>query len=74
MMISSRGDSSGLGEARGSFTGSSSLSREDAEVISQVASGLGDGQTMALGPEVKDIPLGATGSIKALKDVLLKIN
>ncbi len=71
--FSSRGASSDLGEATGSFTGSSSLSPEDAEAVGQVASRLREGQTVALGPEVKDIALGATGSIETLKDVLMKI-
>jgi hypothetical protein len=50
------------------------LSRDDVQVVSQVASGLGNGETMARGPEVEDIVLGATGSIEALKDVLMKSN
>jgi hypothetical protein len=43
-------------------------------VVSQVASGLGDGETMTRGPEVEGIALGATGSIETLKDVLRNIN
>src|SRR4051794_17840164 len=68
--FSSRGDSPGLGRP----TGSSSLSRDQAQAPRQVDGRLSDGQFLTPGPQVQGIALGAAARIETLENVPVDIH